>query len=145
MDNIAPFSVDADQTNPRNSLTRNIGRGLEEVCEALSRTGIGVDRALSQAAIIEAQARWAFRIRRHRGAIVLTTVVASFWLCVAGVVSAATRQPFSEQILPMDHEPPFVAAEALPGPIEWPTIALAARQLPPHGKPKGALGVKKKR
>lgn len=129
-------TLDADQTN---SLSGNIGRGLEEVCDALSRTNFGVDRALSRAAVIEA--RWTLRLRRHRGAIVLTTVVAAFWLCVAGVVSAATRQPFSESILSADHDPPFLAAEALPGPIEWPTIAIAARQLPPHVK----LKAKKKR
>lgn len=112
---------DPDQTN---SISGNIGRGLAEVRDALSREERVFDDEETCSDVTRA-------VRRYRGVIVLTTFVAAVWLGIAGVVSAATREaPFSELTMASEHEAPFVAAAALPGPIEWPTIAIAPRKQP---------------
>lgn len=109
--------MDPDQTN---SLSGNITRGLVQVHEALSREHELEDEG----------GRVARVVRRHRGVIVLTTIVGAFWLCIAGGVSAASshQTPFASLTLAADHEAPFTAAAAVPGPIEWPTIAIAPKK-----------------
>lgn len=68
----------------------------------------------------------------RRSVIVLGAVIAALWLCVAGGVSAATREPApAAYLLSFEScereapEPPRVV-----GPIEWPTIAMAPREDP---------------
>jgi hypothetical protein len=108
--------MDPDQTN---SLSGNITRGLAQVRDALSRESE-----------LEEGSRVARAVRRHRGVIVLTTIVGAFWLCIAGGVRAASSHdaPFAALTLAADHEAPFAAAAAVPGPIEWPTIAIAPKK-----------------
>lgn len=66
----------------------------------------------------------------RRGVIVLSAVIAALWLCVAGGVSAATREPPSaEFVLAFERAAPEPAVTAI-GPIEWPTIAMAPRKDP---------------
>ena len=122
-------------------MSGNIGRGLAEVREALSRgeastppieeegePGAEDENELRPTVTAVLRREVTHAVRRNRGVIVLTTFLGAFWLCIAGVVSAATREgPFAETVLSAEHEPPFVAAAALPGPIEWPTIAIAPR------------------
>ena len=106
--------MDPDQTN---SLSGNIQRGLAEVRDALSRE-----------TELDEGSRVTRTLRRHRGVVVLTIIVGAFWLCIAGGVSASSQQkPFYESTLAAAHEAPFEAAAAVPGPIEWPTIAIAPK------------------
>ena len=69
-------------------------------------------------------------IRRHRGAIVLAVVGAAVLLCLAGVVSSATRRPpQNDSVLVYDAPAPAPAdkgpAKTAVGPDESPTIAIA--------------------
>jgi hypothetical protein len=66
----------------------------------------------------------------RRGSIVLCAVVGALWLCVAGGVSAATREPPAEEfVLAFERAAPEPVVTAI-GPIEWPTIAMAPRKDP---------------
>ncbi len=89
---------------------RTLVSGLEELRDALSREA-------------------------RRSVVVLSTLVAALWLCVAGGVSAATREPAPAAYLlafvSEAPEPPRVV-----GPIEWPTIAMAPREDPFRKKQK---------
>lgn len=103
------------------SLRDRTSRGLEEIRDALSR-------------------------ETHRGAIVLCTLVGALWLLFAGGVSAATREPpLAANILAFERRPEPEIPRVAPGPIEWPTIAIAPRPDPFPKKAKVGLRKKKGR
>jgi hypothetical protein len=90
------------------STTRGVVRGLEELRDALTP-----DEDEDHL------------VRRHRGVIVLGTVVAAFWLGVVGALSAATREgPIAESALAFEIEGKSAGAAVQIGPNEWPTIAM---------------------
>lgn len=91
--------------------TRGVTRGLEELRDAL--TPDDEEQHL---------------VRRHRGVIVLATVVAAFWLGVVGAFNAFTRDaPLAESVLAFEPEVAAAAAGVAIGPNEWPTIAMERR------------------
>lgn len=103
----------SDEFDWEDSTTRGLTRSLVELRDALT-PGDDADDPL---------------VRRHRSVIVLTVLVAAFWLGVAGALVAMTREgPFAETVLGFDREVPASAGAAVQiGPNEWPTIAIAPR------------------
>jgi hypothetical protein len=95
------------------STTVGVTRGLEELRDAL--TTDDEDDHL---------------VRRHRGAIVLFVLVGAFWLGIAGLFSAVTREgPIAQHVLAFEPERVAATAAIEIGPNEWPLIAIAPRKV----------------
>jgi hypothetical protein len=90
-----------------------VTRGLEELRDAL--TSDEEDEHL---------------VRRHRGVIVLSVLVGAFWLGIAGMFAAVTREgPIAEHVLAFEPERVAATAAIELGPNEWPLIAIAPRNV----------------